>query len=140
MSDFFALSVDRAKSFDDRRAGYGWFDPFASSESFPATAGPEAALCTIPPTPLEMTIDEAATWLESQGKRSADAHELAEFCNAYPDFQKEGRIVAPSAVTLRPYVRRALALDVGKDGKRLLTFVYAAVPLPAGTRLLAVEK
>lgn len=140
MSDFFAPVVDRAKSFDERRSGYDWFDPFASSESFPVADGPEAALCILLPTPSEMTIDVAVAWLESHGKRSADAHELAEFGNAYPDFQKEGCIVAPGAVTPRPYVRRALALDVDKDGKRYLTFVYAAVPLPAGTRLLAVEK
>lgn len=140
MSDFFVPVVDRAKSFDERRAGYDWFDPFASSESFPAADGPEAALCILLPTPSDMTIDEAVAWLETQGKRSADAHELAEFGNAYPNFQKQGRIVAPSAVTQRPYVRRALALDSGDGGKRYITFAYACVPLPAGTRLLAVQK
>ena len=138
MSEKYPVPIDHT-AFDEYRLAYDWADPFASSESFP---GLDETVDTQPfvllPIPNAMSIDEAVAWLKDQWNRSASARELAAFGKTYPDLVKQGRIVAPGAVTARPYVRRALALDVGKDGKRLLTFAYAAVPLPAGTRLLAV--
>ncbi|GEM_PF-5261404 len=140
MDDKHPVIIETA-DFDTYRSAYDWADPYASKESFPSDkVAPEEVVLELVPLDREATIDEAVVFLEGRGQRSADAYETAAFGKAHPELMTQGRIVAPGAVTARPHVRRALALDVGKDGKRYLTFAYACVPLPAGTRLLAVAQ